>query len=724
MKKIYFTAILAMVGLLAWSQTDTTQLRAIVIVAPPTSNQLSLDEPNAQVQLSPIELKRATGLYLTDAINTSAPGVFMQNRTFSGGQQINIRGYGNGMGIRGVNSNFDSQGLKMYLNGIPITDAEGVTVMDDIDYSLISNVEILKGPQGSMYGLAIAGVVNLNTASAKESPSFISQSVMAGSYGMLRTTSTIGIRGNQSSLLINYGHQEFDGFMKHTAAHKNFVNMIGSYTLSDRHTLSTYFGFSDSYDQRNGELTIGQYNTLDYSGNAAYIKNDAHTAVRTFRAGVNHDYKIREWLSNSTSVFGSAQNMDNSSAGGWTDRSPLNYGLRSVFNLKFYINNLTLKGNVGTEMQKMNVQTVGYRMAADSTNLGGYNTITDIRSNQVGVNRTSTYFTNWTLYLPANYSVTAGVGVSNMSIKLDDRLWASANNHPGNTKLKTYQTEYNHLVSPSASLLKKFSNKVSAYVSYSVAYKAPVASNILISTTGQLNTELKPEKGTQIEIGTKGNLMRGRLYYNIALFNAKFEDKFTTHTVQNPSNTATLYSYITNGGSLNNTGLEALISYMIPVDNGKIIKSLKPFANVTVSDFKYENFQYEKVGKDSNNQDITIVEDYSGKAVAGVAPLVYNLGVDAETKIGLYANVTYNYRSEMYFTSDGTNETAPYALLNAKLGFRKKIKLFEVEVYGGANNITSEQYYYMVFINQLPDAYIPAPNEINYFGGASLKYTF
>jgi iron complex outermembrane recepter protein len=38
--------------------------------------------------------------------------------------------------------------------------------------------------------------------------------------------------------------------------------------------------------------------------------------------------------------------------------------------------------------------------------------------------------------------------------------------------------------------------------------------------------------------------------------------------------------------------------------------------------------------------------------------------------------------------------------------------------------MTSQQYYMMVFLNQLPDAYIPAPNKINYFGGISLKYRF
>lgn len=78
----------------------------------------------------------------------------------------------------------------------------------------------------------------------------------------------------------------------------------------------------------------------------------------------------------------------------------------------------------------------------------------------------------------------------------------------------------------------------------------------------------------------------------------------------------------------------------------------------------------------------------------------------------------------MPYTSDGLNETDPYSLLNGKIGFRMGINRFSFDIYGGANNITGTQYYNMVFVNQLPDAYIPAPNEINFFGGVNLKYTF
>ncbi|MEZ4900106.1 MAG: TonB-dependent receptor [Saprospiraceae bacterium] len=675
--------------------------------------------------LDKIDLNRGTGLFLDDAINSNIPGVSMERRTHSAGQQINIRGYGNGIGFRGANNNFDMQGLKAYINGIPITDAEGVTAMDDIDFGSLSNVQVLKGPAGTLYGLAIAGVVNLQTQKAPKNSFTLGQDVMAGSYGLLRTTTRLAIGGNRSSLLVNYGHQNFDGFMVHTASHKDFVNVMGDFDLNSRQSLTTYFGYSDSYDERNGELTIDQYESFDYSGNGRYIANNAHSAVRTYRAGVGHTYTFNNRIANTTSFFGSGQSLDNSSAGGWTDKYPLNYGLRSVFNTNFELNNnLRLTGITGLELQKMNAQTIGYGMGADSTNPGGYNIITSLRSDQATTNSTASYFTQWTLHLPSDFRINAGIGISSMSIRLDDRLWALSNNHPGNKTLQSYQTSYSGLVSPNLTLQKSFGEAAELYASYSVGYKAPVSSNVLIATTGQLNTGLKPERGAQIEIGSTGRLMDNRMYYSIALFQANFMDKFTTQTVQNPDNTATLYSYIVNGGKLDNKGLEVLIRYDLVTPGNGFMQMLRPFANLTYSDFNYKDFTFERIGKDANGKDMTIVDDYSGNAVAGIAPVVFNAGLDAVTESGFYGNLNFHYQSEMPYTSDGENKANAYGLLNGKIGFRKSMQKWDLDLYAGVQNITGTQYFYMVFVNQLPDAYIPASQDINFFGGIGLNYHF
>jgi iron complex outermembrane recepter protein len=90
---------------------------------------------------------------------------------------------------------------------------------------------------------------------------------------------------------------------------------------------------------------------------------------------------------------------------------------------------------------------------------------------------------------------------------------------------------------------------------------------------------------------------------------------------------------------------------------------------------------------------------------------------------GIYANIYYSYKDKMPITSDNTNIAGSYNLLNAKLGIRQTLsKHFDLDAFVGGTNLTAVQYYYMVFVNQLPDAYVPAPLKANYFGGINLRY--
>src|SRR5690606_17125682 len=126
----------------------------------------------------------------------------------------------------------------------------------------------------------------------------------------------------------------------------------------------------------------------------------------------------------------------------------------------------------------------------------------------------------------------------------------------------------------------------------------------------------------------------------------------------------------------------------------------------------------------SQNKDTILIEDYTGNQVAGVSPLVFNAGIDADTKVGIYGNINYNYRGSMYFTSDEKNEASSFGLLNAKIGYRRNFNHFAIDLFAGAGNITGRQYYQMLFINQLPDSYIPAYDKVDLYGGASVKFIF
>jgi iron complex outermembrane receptor protein len=707
--------------MLDFSLTPThQQLENVEITATSNQNKSTLYQPVSIAKLTNTELKRNTGLYLDDAINSNVPGVTMQRRAVSSGQQFNIRGYGNGVrGTNGLNSNFDGQGSKVYLNGIPITDAEGITVMDDIDFSSVGNVEITKGPAGTLYGLAIAGVVNLTTLKPEKNKTSVGQDIQFGSNGLQRFTTHFQTANEHSSLMINYGKQKSDGFMIHQASHKDFVNVAAEFQPTEKQNITAYFGYSNSYDERGGELTIAQYNNFDYSGNPEYIKRNGHSEIISFRAGLAQTYNFNSQISNSTTVFASAASNNASSAAGWTDKNPINYGFRSTLDTKLNLKEgLSLSGITGIEMQQQYAQIIGYNMVANPSSATAYWNIGAMKSNQSTISSTSSLFTEWTLQMAKDLSITAGIGYSNMRIDLNDKFYVATNTNP--TK---FATSYNGMLSPHVAINKVINKSVSLYAAYSKGYKAPVSSYFFIPATGMLNTGLKPEIGNQFEVGTKGVIANEKLAYQLAFFSAQFSDKMTAIAVPlNGSTTTTAYSYIANSGKQNDKGIELSIKYSAYESATGFINSIKPFANLAYSDFKYVGYSFQTLSADRLS---AVVANYDGKAVAGVAPLTTNIGADITSKNGLYANITFSYKDAMPISSDGLNNTTSYNLLNAKLGFQNKLSSkINFDIFFGATNITGTQYAYMVFVNQLPDAYLPAPYKINYFGGINLKYTF
>ncbi len=403
--------------------SDNT-LNKVELTATSNQNKAILYQPASITKLTPVELKRSTGLFLDDAINTNVPGVTMQRRAVSSGQQFNIRGYGNGSGGTGrINSNFDGQGYKVYLNGIPITDAEGITLMDDIDFGSVGNVEIIKGPAGTLYGLAAAGVVNLKTMKPEKGKTSIGQNVLLGSYGLQRYTTHFTTGGDHSSLLVNYGHQETDGFTIHNASHKDFVNAAGDFRFNEKQSLGFYFGYSKSYDERSGELTLTQYNTKDYSGNIGYIQRNGHSEITSFRAGVSHTYDFCKNISNTTTVFGTGVSNNSSSMAGWTDKDPINYGFRSTLDMNFALKNgYSLSGITGVEAQRQVAQTIGYGMIDPQGSahaslwkigdpyfvIGTYSSPTPANANGITSNK---YTTSGTMSIFTEYWVTALCGL-------------------------------------------------------------------------------------------------------------------------------------------------------------------------------------------------------------------------------------------------------------------------------------------------------------------------
>ena len=173
-----------------------------------------LPAPSA-VELSESDLQRASGLSLEQSINTE-PGLFMQSRTPWGGARITIRGYYPSTNGNSPNSN--GLGSQVFLNDIPITDATGLTILDDIDFARLGAVEVIKGPASSQYGSAIGGTALFNSVRPAPDQTSVNEQVVAGSYGLLRSTSSFETATSHSDLVVDYGYQDYDSFRPHSGS--------------------------------------------------------------------------------------------------------------------------------------------------------------------------------------------------------------------------------------------------------------------------------------------------------------------------------------------------------------------------------------------------------------------------------------------------------------------------------------------------------------------------
>src|SRR5262249_28105315 len=117
--------------------TPAPVLQPGVEVTGKTVDEDRLKVSQATGTLTHQDLNRGNGLELENSINT-LPGVMMQSRTMWGGAHIQIRGY-----YPNFSQNSNGLGTTQFLNEVPVTDASGLTIVDDVDFSSLGRVDVV-----------------------------------------------------------------------------------------------------------------------------------------------------------------------------------------------------------------------------------------------------------------------------------------------------------------------------------------------------------------------------------------------------------------------------------------------------------------------------------------------------------------------------------------------------------------------------------------------------
>ncbi|MCH9798731.1 MAG: Plug domain-containing protein, partial [Betaproteobacteria bacterium] len=88
------------------------------------------------------------------------PGITAQNRTQQAQDpQISSRGFGS-------RASFGVRGIRIFLDGIPLTMPDGQGQPGIVDLSAIRSVEVMRGPFSALYGNTSGGVIQMLTENA------------------------------------------------------------------------------------------------------------------------------------------------------------------------------------------------------------------------------------------------------------------------------------------------------------------------------------------------------------------------------------------------------------------------------------------------------------------------------------------------------------------------------------------------------------------------------
>ncbi len=663
--------------------SDTIPSLSEVIIKGYESNRKLLETPVSVSVVSQRDMARFSPVSLLPAMNT-VPGVRMEERS-PGSYRLSIRG-------SLLRSPFGVRNVKVYWNDIPFTDAGGNSYFNLLDQSGMQQVEILKGPGGSLYGANTGGVILLHTneGTPTDEPTHSGQlQLTGGSYGLFGENAQWKYKNKNFTSSLNQSHLQSDGYRNNTRMRRDVLQWNGGAQLNSRNQLNWIVLYADMFYQTPGGLTAQQMAENPRQARPGVEELKVGIYNKTLLNGVSNQFTINDKWSNVTSVMFSYTDFKNPFLANFETRAETNTGLRSK---------IVYQDNIGRH---------SFKFAAGLEWTYNYSAI-DNYGNRQGVRDTVQYrdrisasqvfpFLHGEWWLDNRFQVQ--LGTSSNFYNFSYRRPTDADN-----SRKTKQL--NEQLLPRLAALYRISNNLSVYGSVAKGFSPPTVAEIRPSE-GSIHSNLQAEYGWNAELGFKGNAFDGRWQFDITAFDFGLRDAIVVRRTDAGAD------YFVNAGSTSQRGLEIYTDYLLIRNSGSFIDNLKIWGSAALNDFKFKKYETE------NAQGL---HNYSGNGLTGVANNIASFGVDISSRRGLYLNTSFNYTSGMPLNDANTFHADAYRLLNAKMGWNKQLQRTTLHLFAGVDNGLNQLYSLGNDLNAFGNRFFnPAPVR-NYFGGVGLRF--
>lgn len=486
-----------------------------------------LPEPAATVPASvSVRTLPATGpdtarVNLSEALH-GIPGLLARERqNLAQDLQISIRGFG-------ARSTFGIRGLRLYLDGIPITLPDGQGQVSNIGLGSVGRIEVLRGPYSVLYGNAAGGVIQAFTADGADAPG-IRATASAGSHDLRRLGANL--RGVEGSLdyHVDLAHSELEGFRRHSRARRDSLNVKLRYDFdADRELTFLLNALDQPLAQDPLGLTRDQAREDPAQAIPAAFAFDTRKSVDHRQAGVlfeqeqsGHRFRVLAYAGQrdvlqflAVPVAAQANPL---SGGGVVDLSSRFSGAEVRWTRQAMIADRPLDLVAGIGFDQQDQHRLGHENFL-GTRLG---VIGRLRRDQM--DRVSAF----DQYAQLNWQANARVGLrlglrhSEVRFRSNDRYVLAGN--PDDSGAVAFSA-----LSPVASIGYTHGESSFFYVSYGAGFETPTFDELGYRPDGSagLNFELDEVNTRSFEVGAKGRLAGG-WRWQLALFRADSDDELS-----------------------------------------------------------------------------------------------------------------------------------------------------------------------------------------------------
>lgn len=520
--------------------------------------------------------------------------------------RISIRGFG-------ARSAFGIRGVRMLMDGIPLTTPDGTTQPDELSIFDIGSLEIVRSAMSARLGNAAGGVIAL------KSPEYFNGWVGrlgVNSLGSLLAGVQHGIVNETYRGFTSFSHNAFRGKREYAASANTSLYHKSSIFLNDKWHIGILGGLYDSpIGNDPGALTRKEFDENPYQANARNRSFLSGEAVRGGMAAIQSIYAWKPdvlWTMNAYYRKRDFEARLPFVAGGWVQLDRDFMGLTNAVDIG---RNEAFYFSAGNTVEFQNDRR---RLSENQNGLQGR-----LSADQFERVLNVAFFQQ-ARYNFSSVTIQQMLRWDNNIFNLDDKFTADG--------IQVGRRSINGL-NASLGFSWDLATQWQIFSNISSHFETPTLNELTNNPGGStgFNTELDPEKSWQGEVGFRYQSEKwGDL--SLQVFGAKITDQIQGYELpETPGR-----QYYRNAVSTDRTGLEA--SYSVQIN-----PSIQVFTNYVWSHFEYSGY------KDNSGN------DFGGNRQPLIPVHKLNAGYLQNLSDFLYVHILWNYTSGMFLDDANTS---------------------------------------------------------------------